>query len=230
MTKTELIELVEDQLGEMRVNQARSHFHPEIIAYTFDKYYRYYLSQAYQGDPYSLDGCTDISYNVPVYADNETGDLFSVIPKQVVPFFPVQGGVMNIWKSSDSTVKFEPYSKKFERRSWNRLGVNYANTVRYWFDRGAAKSDLSASSADNSTFDDYESVVWFKAKSDQLTNSDTVDMDLLITFYAHGDTQDVNVPSNVGGVSNLIDNVTASMLRKLGVSAEGIGQREQNEE
>jgi len=230
MNKVELIELIKDQLGEMRINQARKHFHPEIIAYTLDKQYWLLLSQAYASDPYSIDGCLDVSYNVPVYADTNTQDLFSVIPKYVIPLHSVQGGVWNVKKHGDSSVKFEPYSSDFENRSWNRLSVNFANTVRFWFDRGAPDTELSASSASNSaTFSDYQSLVWFKAETAQLTNDDTVDIKLLPTFYAHGDTQQVYVPANVGGVKNLVDVAIGDLLRKLGIQSD-YNQRESNEE
>jgi hypothetical protein len=215
MEKGELIELVEDQLGEMRTNMARKHFHPEIIAYTFDKHYRLLLYQSFANDPYRIEGCLDWKYDLTLYKDEQTTNLFAILPVQTVRVYDVTGGVYGVRKSSDSTVKFEPYTRDFENRRWNRLGTNFYNSVRYWYERGADRGDLSTSVA--TSLDEYQEVVWFNAPATKLTSSDTVDVRLLPTFYSHGDSQEVHVPGNVGGINILIDNVIRDMLRKIGV-------------
>lgn len=220
MTKQELIEVMEDKMGEVNVNRAKKHFHPEIIAFTFDQYYRAYLDAAFARDPYILDGCLDSVYNVPVWKNTQTNYLFSAIPKYTIPFLPVQGGVFGVKKSDDSTIGFEPYSTHFERRNWNRLDPNFGKKIRFWVEEGVDTGNISASWAGAS---DYESIIWFKTDdASQLDAGDKVDMQLLITFYAHGDTQTVVVPSigNVTGITGMINDVYRALLSKLGIRAD----------
>ncbi len=225
MTRAEFIEMVEDQLGDFRTDQVRKYFHPEIIAYTLDKDYRSYLGQAYRKQPSVIEGCADRVYNVPVYADNNTGKLFSVIPKAVIPLYKVKGGVFGVWKHGDSSVKFEPYSVGVEKRDWDRLSISkIANIVRWSFDRGVPDTDISASSTANTVFTDYQSLVWYDATSSQLTNSDTVDMDILTAFYDHGDDQEVYVP--FGNEKFIIESTMRTLYAKLGLSTEAFEQKE----
>lgn len=220
MTKQELIEVLEDKMGEVNVNRAKKHFHPEIIAFAFDQYYRLYLDAAFAHDPYILDGCLDTVFNIDVYEDTKTGYLFSIIPKYTIPFFPIQGGVFGVKKSTDSTVKFEPYSTYFERRSWNRLDANFGKAVRFWVEEGVDTGNVSSAWAGST---DYESFIWFEpSDTGNLAEGDTVDMQLLITFYAHGDTQTVVVPSieNITGINGMINDVYRAMLSKLGIRSD----------
>ena len=231
MTKQELIEVIEDKMGEVNVNRAKKHFHPEIIAFTFDQYYRLYLDAAFARDPYILDGCLDTAFDVEVYKDTKTGYLFSVIPKYTIPFFPIQGGVFYVKNSDDSTTKFEPYSTHFERRSWNRLDVNFGQAIRFWVEEGInIENNVSSDWAGTNI---YETVIWFEpGDTENLLEGDTVDMQLLITFYAHGDTQTIVVPSigNITGINGMINDVYRTMLSKLGLQSNQQSQPGQQDE
>lgn len=227
MTRAEWISLVEDQFGEFNTNQVRTYFHPEIIAYTIDKYYRYFIGQAYNRQPSSIEGCAERSYNVPVYSDLDKNLLFSVVPKAVIPLFDTKGGVLGVWKTGDNSAKLEPYGLGAEKRDWHRTSVSsVSNIVRWWFDRGVALDDISAEGVADSTFTEYQSLVWYDQDDSSLTSSDTVGMDILTTFYDHGDSQEVYVP--FGRDSDIIDMTLKSLYAKIGVNTEAFDKEDNN--
>jgi len=210
MKKKELIEIVSDQFTQIPENERQKHLHPAIIAQTFDTYYRYYISVAYGKNPDSISGCLDREQSVDVN-DDGSGNLYSLPSKDVIPFFNHRGGVFDINKTGDTSLKFEGYSGRFESRNWNSLSLPYQHNIRYWTEEG--NTDVETIS---------DTIIWYEFSNSELTISDTVDLDLLITFVAHDDTQEVYVPKNIGGTAQLVDVVTRSMARKLGFNPEEI--------
>jgi hypothetical protein len=215
MTRQQIIEIIEDSFSQIPENDRKKHLHPEMIAYICDKYYRYYLSLAYGQSPDSLGECLYRDTGVAV-KDDGSGNLYSVITKDVIPFFASKGGVFNIKKDGDSSLKFEGYMSRFERDYWADLNIPYTNNVRYWFESG----NDSVESIDTN-------IVWYEFDNNELTVSDTVTIDILISFVAHDDNQEVYVPSSVGGVSQLIDTVVKERARKMGFDPQEIINREE---
>ena len=216
MTRTEIIEIVQDKLYTISATVSRKQFHPEMIAFEADMHYRNMLTEAYMHDPDVLEGCLHKESENDVYRDETTGRLYALIPKQTVEFFPVQGGVYQVSKTSDYSVNFEPYSTLFERRRWNKLSINFSNNVRFWYDRGVEDTDVSSSIS--VPFSGFEQFVWFEPPdTDTLAKGDKVDLDLLISFYGHADSQNVHVPMIAGGVQELIRRTWIGQARKKGL-------------
>lgn len=216
MTKKEIIEQIQDKLGEGNTNLARQRYHPQIIAYTCDQYYRQLLAQAYSRNPFSLSGSLERVMGVDVYEDDNSGYLFSVVPKRLIPFFSSNSGVFGVERVSDSTVKFEPYGSAFEKRNWQRLFPNFATNVRFWVKETVDPSIISSSASLISK----KTIVWFDAPSTKLTSSDKVNMELLTSFVEYDNDKKVVIPSAVGDVGQLISYVYNDLLQKLGLQAE----------
>jgi hypothetical protein len=216
MTKTEIIEIVEDKLYAIPTNISRKQFHPEMIAFEADTHYRNLLTEAYMRDPDVLEGSLHQENNREVYKDEVSGRLYAIIPKLTVEFFPIQGGVYDVEKVSDSSIVFEPYSTRFEKRRWNKLNINFSNNVRFWYDRGVENTDISSSVS--VPFSGFEQLVWFDAPdTDSLERGDSVNLNLLISFYGHEDGQNVYVPMIAGGVQELIRRTWVGQARKRGL-------------
>jgi hypothetical protein len=79
---------------------------------------------------------------------------------------------------------------------------------------------MSVSSVTDSSFEEYETVVWYEDGGGNLSTGNKVDMQLLITFPAHGDKEEVYVPKSVGGITSVIDSTIRIMLNKLNINAE----------
>jgi hypothetical protein len=225
MKRVEFIDIVKDKLGEMNVNRARKHFHPEIVAYTLNTHHLDIIKAAYQYDNFSIEGGFDVVKGLTVYEDKEKeqeeGHLFCINPTETIPIDPVTQGVMRVKKVGSTSIKFEPWSDLFEDATWNRLSATYNNKVRYKVTPGQDTSDISSSATGLSEF---EQIVWFRTPSaSYLKQSDTVDLVILPTFYAHGDQQEVYLP-NIPGLSGnelLINMAIRDILSKLGIKPEG---------
>jgi hypothetical protein len=210
MTKQEIVEIIEDTFSQLPENTRKKHLHSNMIAYVCDKYYRYYLSLAYGKSAESLGECLYRETGVAV-KDDGSGNLYSTITKDTIPFFSTKGGVFNVKKTGDSSLKFEGYMSKFERDYWDDLNIPYSNNIRYWFESG-----------NDSVEQINTNIVWYEFDGSELTVSDTVILDILLSFVGHEDNQEVYVPSAVGGVSQLIDTVIQDRARKMGFNPEEI--------
>jgi len=217
MTRKEFIEIVEDQFSQLDEYTQKKHLHPEIIAHNADKYYRYYISMAYGRSPDSVSNCLYRDKGLSVQ-DDGSGNLYSLPTKEMIPFFGGKGGVFSISKVGGSELKFEGYNGRFERNHWSDINVPYSNNVRYWVEEGNENVETLA-----------DSIVWYDFDNSEISTSDTVDMELLITFVAHDDSQEISVPKEVGGVAQLLDTVIQSFGRKLGFDPDKIIKQKDEE-
>jgi hypothetical protein len=217
MTKEQVIELLEDQFEVLTANKVREYFHPKMIEHLFDKQYRFYLDQAFKMEPESIFQATQYYTGVEVYYDIDRERYFSVVPKDVISMLSMQGGV---WGVTRAGVKFEPFSSYGEIRNWSRLTANFGDIVRWWSEKGIDRDEMSVSSVTDSSFEEYETVVWYEDGGGNLSTGNKVDMQLLITFPAHGDKEEVYVPKSVGGITSVIDSTIRIMLNKLNINAE----------
>ncbi|WP_292485848.1 hypothetical protein [Methanohalobium sp.] len=228
LNKRKFIELVEDRMGNQNTNMARKLYHPRIIEFILDGFYSDLITAVYFYDHSLIDVCLDTVYRQEVYKDEKSGNLFCKLPKYVIPVIPYQGGVFHAEKSTDSTVKFEPYNSNFERRNLSRLDMAFVDLVTFWYDRQVDGEVISASGV---SLEAYQTLVWFDSSStSKLEDGDLVNLDILPAFYSYDSEEMVHVPNvpKTSSESILIDMAVRELYRKLGVVTEENEQENKN--